>query len=423
MSRIIMKRYKDDNVIVRQGDNDRSLYKVLTGNVALFINHNTPEEYLVGIVSAPHCFGEMSVLTGAHSHHTVVALGDVEVLQVPEDCFDDFIKENHINAMDIMKNMAKKFSMLNMNMNLLMDEIAELSKTKDIDPEVLKNIVKRDDASDMESSYIEEEEVADIFENLQILGDALNIDVSGHKGYQGIRHPEYEDFVFDKEYTCPHCKQKFTGTRIFRSKLATLPRKSSEMRYDLHDEYKCFETEWYDIVTCPHCCFSTFESIFLQNKVLKKQNYEESLNKIKEELKLDIDTEKDLEFVFSQHYIAMVCAQGYKNFKKIRARIWQNLYWLYKSAGDDEMINASRAKVIEAYTNIFTTCALTSAQEQRVCLTIAQMEYESGNMQEAKQWAHKAYANKFGKKMYLELARRFFEDISEEIDENAEYLK
>ncbi len=69
-----IKQYHDGEIIVRQGDTAKNLYKILSGNVTLYIDYDTPEEYLVGIRSFPHCFGEMTILADQPSYYAVVSL-------------------------------------------------------------------------------------------------------------------------------------------------------------------------------------------------------------------------------------------------------------------------------------------------------------------------------------------------------------
>ena len=99
MSEVQITSYAADQVVLQQGDRSRCLYKVLSGSVGLFLNYGQKDEYLVGVTSAPHCFGEMTVLAGKTNPHTVVALKENTVLmRVPESHFDSFIQDNHHGA-------------------------------------------------------------------------------------------------------------------------------------------------------------------------------------------------------------------------------------------------------------------------------------------------------------------------------------
>ncbi len=84
----------------------------------------------------------------------------------------------------------------------------------------------------------------------------------GHKGYPGIVKPEFGQFVYDKEYKCPNCYKMFKGKKIFETKLVS----AGTPRYDLREAFVGFQTEWYDVITCPHCYFSMLSTAFIDPK-------------------------------------------------------------------------------------------------------------------------------------------------------------
>ena len=112
MAQATISTYQEDEVIVKQGDPDKSLYKIISGKVALYMNYEQENEYLMGIQTFPSCFGEMTILSGKPSLYTVVAVTETKILRVPEDNFETFIQNNTVNAIAIMKTMAKNISLL-----------------------------------------------------------------------------------------------------------------------------------------------------------------------------------------------------------------------------------------------------------------------------------------------------------------------
>ena len=129
--------FEEDDVIVKQGDPDKSLYKIISGKVALYMNYMEDNEYLMGIQTFPSCFGEMTILSGKPSLYTVVAVTETKILRVPEDNFESFIQNNPVNAVAIMKTMAKNISLLNMNIKMLTEEIAYMSEQMEVQEETL----------------------------------------------------------------------------------------------------------------------------------------------------------------------------------------------------------------------------------------------------------------------------------------------
>jgi len=235
----------------------------------------------------------------------------------------------------------------------------------------------------------------------------------GHRGYPGITHPEYKNYIYARDYTCPHCGKTFKGSRIFQSRLI-----SSQVqpdRYDLRKFYRDFQVEWYELVTCPRCCFTALAGIFLEPEVLKKERYQERLSQRKGQLKLDFETERDLDFVFAQHYLAMVCAHGLVDYRQVRARLWMNLSRLYEEAGDGALVQEAKARAADAYKEVYINCRLDPEREQRVCLTVAGLLFRAGDWAGAREWAGKARDTEFGKAVYTRMAKDLIDDAREQM--------
>ena len=95
---------------------------------ALYAHTDNLTEYLIGVISAGKCFGEVSLLAGRPEQYTVVAVDRVMVMAIREEQFEGFIKDNLHNTIDIMKNMADRIVMLNKNLGLIADELYESYK-------------------------------------------------------------------------------------------------------------------------------------------------------------------------------------------------------------------------------------------------------------------------------------------------------
>ena len=135
-----MVRFTEDQVILQQGSTEKVLYKIIHGKAIVYLNYGQEDEYIVGILSEQRCFGEFTILCGKPSIYTVVAYSDVLLLRIPEADFDDFIRNNSGNAIDIMRNLANTLVTLSFNMNLILEE---LEQAKKIEPEKYKDITRK----------------------------------------------------------------------------------------------------------------------------------------------------------------------------------------------------------------------------------------------------------------------------------------
>jgi len=230
----------------------------------------------------------------------------------------------------------------------------------------------------------------------------------GHEHYTGITRPEYLPLVFPKDYTCPFCKATFKDYRVFRSKLY----ENQPMRYDLRKYFTDFQTEWYDILTCRSCLFSTFHTYFSEPKPMQKAKIEKALILARAEIHLDFDMERDLDFVFTVHYLAILCADGYPSVgKQIKAKLWGNLSWLYEDVENDKMAKYAAGKAAEAYEQVYTESRLTPVQEQITCLSIAGMQYRAGVDNNLKKFVFTAKTLLAGDKTYAKLAEDFMYEM------------
>ena len=105
---IFMKKFSEDEVIIREGETYEEMYKIVSGRAALYLQYGTENEYLIGVLSDGKCFGEVSVLTGKPSPYSVVAISDIMVMRIGAGRFESFISQNPRNTAGIMKNMANK---------------------------------------------------------------------------------------------------------------------------------------------------------------------------------------------------------------------------------------------------------------------------------------------------------------------------
>lgn len=396
----MLQNYSVDEVIVWQGDTERCLYKIMSGSVALYLNYGTDNEYLIGMLSFPECFGEMTVLSARPCPYTVVAFKDVQILRVAQENFNNFIESDYKNALVIMRTMAKNIAMTNMNMSMLLDEIKAVSEGGESDE--LTALAGRYAGSSSESDALCSDGSSEQAQNAHPL-DRLYLE--GHGDYSGIVHPEYRRYVFEEQYTCPCCEKVFKSYRIMPSKLL-LGCDLSEQRYDLRKTFEDFEPSWYELVTCPECYFTTFSGQFLSGKSISRFTFDRELEDARQIVRLDFDGERDLELVFAQHYLALLCASGSDSFRQLMARLWTNLYWLYEDADEPELARQALAKAIDAYEHVLKRCALIERHRRSSIMTLAGLYFAYGNYNQAKENASQLFATK-----YRELATRLIKQI------------
>jgi len=187
------------------------------------------------------------------------------------------------------------------------------------------------------------------------------------------------------------------------------------MRYDLRRFFNDFQTEWYDILTCRNCYFSTFHNYFTDPKPVQKAKIDKYILTARAEIVLDFEAERDIDFVFTAHYLALLCADGYPSMgKQIRAKLWGNLSWLYEDMEDKEMEILAAGKAAEAYEQVYTESRLTPIQEQITCLSIAGMQHRAGIDRNLRKFLFTAKTLMAGDKTYAKLAEDFMYELKME---------
>src|SRR5205085_8246967 len=78
----------------RDGENDRAVFLVVAGALAVFVNDETEGRRLVATIPAGETVGEMSVLTGEGHSATLVAARDSELLRLGPAAFDSLLSRH-----------------------------------------------------------------------------------------------------------------------------------------------------------------------------------------------------------------------------------------------------------------------------------------------------------------------------------------
>ncbi|MBE5847456.1 MAG: cyclic nucleotide-binding domain-containing protein [Lachnospiraceae bacterium] len=128
-----LRIYDEDTVILRETEQHPYMYKILAGSVALYINYGQKDEYLVGILGKSRVFGEIGLLCDKPNIYTAVANERTTLITIDERNLGDFIAGNHVETLNIMRNMANIIQALRANVSMLSMELmsdAELKESR-----------------------------------------------------------------------------------------------------------------------------------------------------------------------------------------------------------------------------------------------------------------------------------------------------
>ncbi len=118
-----------EGFVLREGETNNALFKILSGNAELYVSYGTENEVLLGILGKGDCFGEFGLLLHKPAIYTVIAYSDLVLLRVTEDRMGMFIQENHTSVFQIMKSMANTMMIMQHQISQLNEELDEKNKT------------------------------------------------------------------------------------------------------------------------------------------------------------------------------------------------------------------------------------------------------------------------------------------------------
>ena len=111
-------------VIIQEGEANMDMYKIVSGNVELYTGYGTEQETILGIKSKDDYFGEMGLFSGGKpAIYTVVAYSDLLLMRITDADVQDFIMNNHVDVLNIMKHMANSMYSLKYAMNLYAEDL------------------------------------------------------------------------------------------------------------------------------------------------------------------------------------------------------------------------------------------------------------------------------------------------------------
>jgi CRP-like cAMP-binding protein len=103
-------RHTKGSRIVNELESGADVYVLLTGEAEVSLEARGGEREVLGRLGPGSAFGEMSSLTGELRSATVVALGDVEALVIPDDVFDDLRERRPRVAVALVRTMARRLA-------------------------------------------------------------------------------------------------------------------------------------------------------------------------------------------------------------------------------------------------------------------------------------------------------------------------
>ncbi len=108
-----LRRFKDGDTIVREGEAGESLFVILEGNARIVVSSATGEEATVAHLGPGECIGEFAVLDGLPRSATAVATAPTSAICVTRDDFREWLTERPEAAFALLEEMSLRLRRAN----------------------------------------------------------------------------------------------------------------------------------------------------------------------------------------------------------------------------------------------------------------------------------------------------------------------
>lgn len=384
-----IRTFKEDETIFYEGECGSEMYMVLRGQVGIFVNSFDGNPINLTVLNSGDFFGEMSVLDGQKRSASAISMCDSILLGLNKDNFEAFISAQPSVALKIMKGLCLRIRNLN----------AELSKATE------GSRKPADHTGTIETSREEKKVTAS---DVLPAKPKSSLFPKGHKPYISIAPETYNDFLYDKEITCPVCEKSINVKmqRISKLKLLTV-------EPDFRQKYVDFEPLWYTIWLCPSCNYANFYYEFESLPARSVKALIASGDEIRNKLPEKFSGAHEINKVFTAYYMALFCAEAYNAPPLKLAKLWMQISWLYKDQEDYDMYNMAASKALEYYHSAYYNSKLSVSveQEQQLNIIMGELYLLKGERNEALKCFHAAIKRSQGKPLLNQQAQLRVEEL------------
>ena len=99
----IEKTFSNGDIIIQEGDKGNTFFQILEGKVGVYKDYDKENETKLATLEQGQYFGEMAVIESYPRSSTVVADGDVKVLEIAAEEMKEYVSQNPDKILAIMK--------------------------------------------------------------------------------------------------------------------------------------------------------------------------------------------------------------------------------------------------------------------------------------------------------------------------------
>ncbi len=363
-------RYSKGEIIFSPTNHEKGrLYLLMSGKAIALDNPSAPYPKQIFIKKAGEYFGEELFFNNIIPPYTIIAMEDCVVAHSDKEYVLSFFMQNP-----------------NIFYEFLVSLYNRVPRTEEYDPNL-----HTDSKKELPTPSIPAKE--SITE--ETLEQCTSLFPDGHKMYNVTYPTTHDQFLITIQFDCPNCKSKFD---VLWERTSLLRLKNA-VGCDLRKEYIDYVSEWHEVVTCPHCLFSSLSSNWKDYSNIREP-LKATLIELSEDISVDLTAISNINSVFTAYYLALLCAPAYKTHLQIVARLWKNLAYLYEEVGDSEMVLYSKKKAYESYKDYYVNSDVSQKVNQTLCMVLGTLAKENGFLEDAYHFLYEAKINKTGMALY-----------------------
>ena len=170
---VVEKSFYKGEVIVKEGDIGDSFFRLIEGKASVYADWDKKDQepFRIALLETGEYFGEMAIIEAYPRNATIVAVGNVRVIEIPKDDLTTYFRDNPDQILVLMKHLGNRIKAMTNDYNeakVLLKEVrdAEASKKKSLFSRIKKHVDMYESSKDTIAPPPSAEVIAGIFETI-----------------------------------------------------------------------------------------------------------------------------------------------------------------------------------------------------------------------------------------------------------------
>ena len=170
---VVEKSFYKGEVIVKEGDIGDSFFRLIEGKASVYADWDKKDQepFRIALLDTGEYFGEMAIIEAYPRNATIVAVGNVRVIEIPKDDLTSYFQENPDQILVLMKHLGNRIKAMSNDYNdakALLKEVkeAEAAKKKSLFSRIKKHVDMYESNKDTIAPPPSAEVIAQVFETI-----------------------------------------------------------------------------------------------------------------------------------------------------------------------------------------------------------------------------------------------------------------